>query len=113
MGAGLKDFKVLKTTQSGYEGYLRDQYTLLPETRERIMASSVTASWKCAQALSYPDPLRFAQQRLLLMWQMANAMLQHPAWVRCMRNCDASARSCNVLMRLMSSDHVVAGTRGR
>ena len=39
---------MLKTTQSGYEGYLRDAYTLLPETRERMMATSVTAHWKCA-----------------------------------------------------------------
>lgn len=46
--AGLKDYKVLKTTQSGYEGYLRDQYTLLPETRDRIMATSVTANWRSA-----------------------------------------------------------------
>lgn len=38
---------MLKTTQSGYEGYLRDQYTLLPETRDRIMATSVAATWKC------------------------------------------------------------------
>ena len=44
----MKDFQVLKTTQSGYEGYLRDRFTLLPETRERMMATSVTASWKCA-----------------------------------------------------------------
>lgn len=43
---GVRDLKVLKTTQSGYEGYLRDQYTLLPETRERMMATSVSATWK-------------------------------------------------------------------
>eukprot|EP00878_Enallax_costatus_P012448 GHUV01012999.1.p1 GENE.GHUV01012999.1~~GHUV01012999.1.p1 ORF type:complete len:213 (+),score=34.24 GHUV01012999.1:151-789(+) len=43
---GVRGLKVLKTTQSGYEGYLRDQYTLLPETRDRVMATSVTATWK-------------------------------------------------------------------
>lgn len=37
---------MLKTTQSGYEGYLKDEYTLLNETRDRIMATSVTATWK-------------------------------------------------------------------
>jgi hypothetical protein len=37
---------VLKTTQSGYEGFLRDEFTLLPEVRDRIMATSVTATWK-------------------------------------------------------------------
>lgn len=45
--AGLKDYKVLKTTQSGYVGYLRDKYTLLPETTDRIAATSITATWRC------------------------------------------------------------------
>lgn len=37
---------MLKTTQSGYEGFLHDAYTLLPDTRDRVMASSVTCNWK-------------------------------------------------------------------
>lgn len=45
---------MLKTTQSGYEGYLKDQYTLLAETRERMMATSMTATWRYAfQPLDY------------------------------------------------------------
>jgi len=44
--SGFKELRVCKTTQSGYEGYLRDQYTLLPETRERLLASSVTCTWR-------------------------------------------------------------------
>ncbi|KXZ55900.1 hypothetical protein GPECTOR_2g1451 [Gonium pectorale] len=44
--AGIKELSVLKTTQSGYEGFLRDQYTLLPEVNDRIMASTVTSTWK-------------------------------------------------------------------
>lgn len=43
--SGVKELKVLKTTQSGYEGFLHDKFTLLPDTRERIVASSVTATW--------------------------------------------------------------------
>ena len=31
--------------QSGFEGFIRDKYTLLPETRERILATEVSASW--------------------------------------------------------------------
>lgn len=46
--AGVKDLKLLKTTQSGYEGFLHDQYTLLPDVKDRIMASSVTATWTYA-----------------------------------------------------------------
>lgn len=39
---------VLKTTQSGYEGYLKDKYTVLKETKERMMATTITCTWKCA-----------------------------------------------------------------
>lgn len=52
--AGLKDLQVLKTTQSGYEGFLRDEFTALPDCKDRILATSVTASWKySAQPADY------------------------------------------------------------
>ena len=44
--AGVKDWKVLKTTQSGYEGFKHDKYTLLPDTKERMVATSITSTWK-------------------------------------------------------------------
>ena len=46
--AGIDDLLVLKTTGSGWEGYLHDRYTSLPETDDRIMATVVTARWDYA-----------------------------------------------------------------
>jgi urate oxidase len=43
--AGIDELVVLKTTGSGWEGYLHDEYTSLPETDDRIMATEVTARW--------------------------------------------------------------------
>jgi urate oxidase len=43
--AGIDGLVVLKTTGSGWEGYLRDQYTSLAETDDRIMATEITARW--------------------------------------------------------------------
>jgi len=43
--AGIDDLLVLKTTGSGWEGFLRDRYTSLPETSDRILATVVTARW--------------------------------------------------------------------
>ena len=43
--AGIGDFYVLKTTNSGWEGFLRDRFTSLPETSDRILATTVTARW--------------------------------------------------------------------
>ncbi|KAB2594958.1 uricase-2 [Pyrus ussuriensis x Pyrus communis] len=35
-----------ETEKSGFEGFIRDKYTALPDTRERILATEITASWK-------------------------------------------------------------------
>jgi urate oxidase len=43
--AGIENLFLLKTTGSGWAGFLRDQYTTLPETEDRIMATVVTADW--------------------------------------------------------------------
>ena len=43
--AGIGDVYVLKTTNSGWEGFHREQYTTLPETNDRILATVVTARW--------------------------------------------------------------------
>ncbi|CAN1258492.1 Uricase-2 isozyme 1 [Linum perenne] len=44
--SGIEGLSVLKTTQSGFEGFVRDKYTALPETRERMLATEVTAAWR-------------------------------------------------------------------
>jgi urate oxidase len=45
VAAGVEDLLVLRTTGSGWEGYLQDRYTTLPETDDRILATVVTATW--------------------------------------------------------------------
>ncbi|XP_010523398.1 PREDICTED: uricase-like [Tarenaya hassleriana] len=44
--SGIEGLSLLKTTQSGFEGFVRDKYTVLPETRERMLATEVSASWR-------------------------------------------------------------------
>ncbi|CAL5404170.1 unnamed protein product [Camellia sinensis] len=44
--SGIEGLAVLKTTKSGFEGFVRDKYTILPETRKRMLATEVTASWR-------------------------------------------------------------------
>ena len=44
--SGLTNLVVLKTTDSAFSGFPRDEYTTLPDADDRILATSVTASWK-------------------------------------------------------------------
>lgn len=43
--SGIDELFILKTTNSGWEGFLREQYTTLPDTNDRILATVVTAHW--------------------------------------------------------------------
>lgn len=44
--AGIDDVYVLKTTNSGWEGFYRDRFTTLPDTDDRVLATTVTAKWE-------------------------------------------------------------------
>jgi urate oxidase len=46
--AGLSDMILLKSTGSEFAGYPRDQYTTLPETHDRVLATAVVARWRYA-----------------------------------------------------------------
>lgn len=48
--SGVENLIVLKTTKSGFAGFIKDQYTTLPETTDRIFATSIKANWKYANA---------------------------------------------------------------
>jgi urate oxidase len=52
--SGLADLVVLKTTHSAFSGFPRDQFTTLRETRDRILATSISAAW------TYRDGADFA-----------------------------------------------------
>lgn len=52
--SGVSDLTVLNTTGSQFHGYVKDRYTTLPETTERILATAVTARWRHAEPAS-PD----------------------------------------------------------
>jgi urate oxidase len=55
--SGIKDLMILKTTESGFEGYdLKDKFTTLPETKDRIFATQLRANWLySAQPVSYSE----------------------------------------------------------
>lgn len=48
--SGVENLIVLKTTNSGFVGFIKDQYTTLPEAADRIFATSVKANWRYTDA---------------------------------------------------------------
>ncbi len=48
--SGLQDLVLMKTAGSEFTGYIKDRYTTLPETRDRVLATAVAARWRHAAA---------------------------------------------------------------
>jgi urate oxidase len=46
--AGIDDLTILKSSGSAFEGYIKDPYTTLKETKDRIFATAVRATWRYA-----------------------------------------------------------------
>jgi urate oxidase len=43
--AGIEGLVVLKTTGSAFEGFPKDEFTILPDASDRLLATSITADW--------------------------------------------------------------------
>ncbi len=64
--AGLKDLAVMNSTDSEFTGYPKDRYTTLPETTDRILATSVTSRWRY-NTLEVDYDESFAEVRRILL----------------------------------------------
>ena len=55
LASGIDGFAFMKSTQSGWENYVKDRYTTIPPTADRICATSMVASWKwSSKPQNYP-----------------------------------------------------------
>jgi urate oxidase len=50
--AGVTGLVVLKTAGSAFEGFMRDRFTTLEETGDRVLATEVAASWRYGGAVA-------------------------------------------------------------
>ena len=53
--SGVEDLIVLKTTGSGFCGFIKDKYTTLPETTDRIFSTAIKATWRYGNVESATD----------------------------------------------------------
>lgn len=44
--SGVEDLIVLKTTRSGFVGFIKDTFTTLPEATDRIFSTAIKATWR-------------------------------------------------------------------
>ena len=49
IGAGVRDLVILKSSRSAFTGFMRDEFTTLPDTTDRLLATSLTATWQYSE----------------------------------------------------------------
>jgi urate oxidase len=64
--SGLSDLSLLKTTDSAFAGFVRDEYTTLRETGDRIFATLLSARWLWGQTPADWDRASHAVRRALV-----------------------------------------------
>jgi urate oxidase len=69
--SGIRDLVVLKSTGSEFRGFLKDRYTTLPETDDRILATSLVARWRY-EGTAVEWDASYAAIRSLLLAQFAS-----------------------------------------
>ena len=48
--AGISDLIIMKTSRSAFADFPRDEFTTLPETRDRLLATALTATWSYSES---------------------------------------------------------------
>jgi urate oxidase len=88
--SGLRDLTLLKSTGSEFAGFLKDEYTTLAETTDRVLATSLVARWRyagddVAWGQAYTDVRRVLLERFAsvhshalqqTLWEMGKAVLE-------------------------------------
>jgi urate oxidase len=64
--SGLDNLVILKTANSAFAGYIKDSLTSLPETRDRLFGTAVSANWTYTSANLSFSTLRATIRELLL-----------------------------------------------
>jgi urate oxidase len=70
--SGFKNLVVMKTADSGFDGFIKDELTTLKETSDRLFCTAVTAEWHYTSAA-----LDFDATRKSLRETMLKAFAEH------------------------------------
>lgn len=81
--AGMEGLVALKTTDSAFENFLKDEYTTLKEDRNRILATSIRATWLYREnAIDFDSTWHGVRQALLEAFATHDSeSLQHTLYV--------------------------------
>lgn len=105
---GIDGLVVLKTTNSAFSGFPRDEYTTLAETDDRILATTVTCRWRYADLPGDTTGTWQKVRQILLerFFEDWSASLQHQGWMMGRAVLEAIPDIDEVSFRLPNQHHI-------
>jgi urate oxidase len=106
--AGVDGLVVLKTTGSSFSGFPRDQFTALPDAEDRILATSITATWRYATVpedttRTWDTARETIVERFFADW---SASVQHQGWLMAVAILEAVPEIEEIEFRLPNQHHL-------
>jgi urate oxidase len=108
--SGLTDLVVLNTTGSEFHGYVVDEYTTLPPTTDRVLATAVTARWRhTGETSSYGKSYEEVRRCLLEAFAGTHSLsLQQTLYAMGERALTTCPEICEVRLTLPNKHHFLA-----
>lgn len=106
--AGVEGLVVLKTTKSAFRGYPKDEYTTLPETDDRILATTITSWWKYSRVPTDTTATwnRVREVMLERFFGDWSASVQHQGWMIGQAVLEAVPEIAEIEFRLPNQHHI-------
>src|SRR6185436_6578412 len=105
--SGLEDLVVLKTTDSAFSGFPRDAYTTLPETDDRILATSVSAAWRYRQGADFGKRRLIRQLLVESFAEHVSRSVQHTLYAMAEAVLDARPVVKEITLRMPNRHHLL------
>jgi urate oxidase len=107
--AGIADLTLMKTAKSAFAGFPRDEYTTLPETNDRIMATKLSATWRYIDETDFEASFEGVRRTLLDVFAAHESeSVQHSIWIMGRAIIERHPEVAEVTMTLPNLHHWLA-----
>jgi urate oxidase len=106
--AGIEGLVVLKTAGSAFEGFPRDEFTILPDATDRLLATSVSAEWRYSTVpKDTAGAWRSAREAMITsFFDEPSLSLQHQGWMMAGAALEAVPEIASIKIRLPNQHHL-------
>ena len=107
--AGISDLIIMKTSRSAFADFPRDEFTTLPETHDRLLATALTATWTYRETdVEFGPVFRSVRSTLLDAFAVHDSLsVQHTLYAMGEAALSACADATSITLTLPNRHHLL------